>query len=892
MYTNLRYIVFLLLFFFIGVHLSQAQIRQLKNISEVGETRTEKPKRPKKKDINNSLLDTSKIDSTKVNKEFLEANIKHVAKDYMSNDFENQTAVLYNEAELYYKDIELKAGKIIIDYKNSLAYATGIYDTAGVYIQRPEFKQGNQQSVQDSLIYNFTNEKALIYNSKTDQQGITITGNLTKRENDSTFYINKAKFTTSQKEKPDYYISTSNIKVVPNSKVVGGFSNLVIADVPTPLILPFFYAPITHGRASGFLIPTWGENQNQGFFLQNGGYYFAINDYVDLAVLADIYTNGSWGIRTESSYSLRYRFTGNFSFRYENLVNSERGFPDYSKASNFFVRWSHSQSTQANPSSRFSASVNFGSSSFFKNSLNESSSPFYITNTFSSSISYFKKFDNTPFNLNASLTHTQNTNTERIDMNLPSLNFNMDRIYPFAPKFGIKKNPIQNLGVTYTMSAQNRVSTTDEDFGTSKMWKNAQTGIKHDVSMGTNMKLMKYITVSPNASYRDIWYFKTIEKNWDDDINEVVTDTIDGFDTFREYGANVSASTTFYGTFNFKKGRLNAIRHTVRPSMSYNYRPDFSNYYDEYQASIDPNDIREYTRFQNGMYGSPSRGLNNSIGFSVNNTLEAKVADKEGTDEEDSFKKVKLLNNLNFSTNYNMAADSLKWSPVRMTAGTVLLHNKLNVNLNATMDPYAINANGRKINTFNINNGGSLFRLTGAGLSANYSISSKEIGKNKESSKGKSSTQNNQPNNGPDDFFGKSLTDNRQQLNGSKDEDKTKVAKLYNTVMPWDIRFRYALTYINGRGENKISANSVQISGNLEFSPKWRVGVSSGYDFENNGITYTQLRFERDLDSWRFSFNWVPFGDRATYYFFIGIKSSALSDLKYDQRQTPDKRLF
>ena len=227
-----------------------------------------------------------------------------------------------------------------------------------------------------------------------------------------------------------------------------------------------------------------------------------------------------------------------------------------------------------------------------------------------------------------------------------------------------------------------------------------------------------------------------------------------------------------------------------------------------------------------------------------------------------------------------------------MTAGTVLLHNKLNVNLNATMDPYAINANGSKINTFNINNGGSLFRLTNAGLSANYSISSKEIGKNKTASDGKSNNQNNQVNNGPDEFFGKSLTDNRQVLNGSKDEEKTKVAKLYNTVMPWDLRFRYSLNYTNGRGENRISANSVQVSGNLEFSPKWRVGISSGYDFENKGITYTQLRFERDLDSWRFSFNWVPFGDRATYYFFIGIKSSALSDLKYDQRQTPDKRLF
>ena len=874
------------MFFYFGIGSSLAQIDKNEVKKSEGNKRTDSLKVINNvDDLNTSVLDTTAIDSTAVTKEYLEDNILHRAQDYMSNDFINQKATLYNEAELYYQDIELKAGKIIIDYKNSIATATGIFDTLGNYIQRPQFTQGAQESTQDSLIYNFKNEKAIIYNSKTEQQGVTITGDMTKKENDSTFYIHQARFTTSQKEHPDYYIKTSNIKVVPDSKIVGGLSNLVIADVPTPLFLPFFYTPLTSGRASGFLIPTWGQNNNQGYFLQNGGYYFAINDYVDLAVLGDLYTNGSWGLRAESNYALRYRFTGNFSFRYENLINSQKGFPDYSKSTNFFVRWSHSQSSLSNPNSRFSASVSFGSSSFFTESINESSSPFYLTNTYNSSVSYFKKFVGTPFNMNASLTHTQNTNTERIDMNLPSLNVNMDRVYPFAPKVGSKKNSIQNIGVTYSMNAQNRISTTDDEFGTAAMWENAQSGIKHDINIGTNSKLFKYATISPNIVYKDVWYFKTIEKNWDPDENEVVTDTIDGFDTYREYSANVSASTTIYGALEFKKGRLRAIRHVMRPSIAYGYRPDFSQYYDEYQASLDPRDIQEYTRFQNGIYGGPSKGLSSSVGFSLNNTFEGKVASKDPDEEE--LKKITILNNLNFSTNYNMAADSLGWSPLRMTAGTQMLKNKLNVNLNASMDPYAINANGSRINKFNINNGGSLFRLTNANLSANYSISSKDIGKNKTSSS--SSTNANSQVSNSDTMFGGSLSDNRQSVNT---EDEVKVAKLYNTVMPWDLRLRYSLTYSNMRAENKISANSVQVSGNLEFSPKWRVGVSSGYDFENNGITYTQLRFERDLDSWRFSFNWVPFGDRATYYFFIGIKSSAFSDLKYDQRNVPDKRLF
>ncbi len=887
MYTNLRYLVFYILFFCFGVHLAQGQVEQNQDGAEDNLNKADSISAVEAMEDLAVAADTTKVDSTAITREYLEDNIIHRARDYMSNDFVTQKATLYNEAELYYQDIELKAGKIIIDYKNSLATATGIFDSAGNYVQKPEFKQGSQQSVQDSLIYNFENEKAIIYNSKTEQQGVIITGDMTKKENDSTFYINRARFTTSQKEKPDYYIQTNNIKVVPDSKIVGGMSNLVIADVPTPLFLPFFYSPITSGRASGFMIPTWGQNNNQGYFLQNGGYYFAINDYLDLAILGDIYTNGSWGIRTESNYALRYRFSGNFSLRFENLINSQKGFPDYSKSTNFFVRWAHSQSAQSNPNSRFSASVNFGSSSFFTESINESSSPYYLVNTFASSVSYFKKFVGTPFNMNASLTHTQNTRTETIDMNLPSLVLSMDRVYPFAPKVGSKKNPIQNIGITYSMNAQNRISTTDEEFGKSDMFKNSQTGVRHDVSMSTNAKLLKYFSLSPSITYKDVWYFKTIDRYWDEDLEEVVTDTVSGFETYREYSAGVSASTTIYGMLNFKKGRLQAIRHVMRPSISYNYRPDFSDYYEEYQASLDPEDIREYSPFQGGIYGSPSQGLSSSVGLSLNNTLEAKVASKDPEEEEP--RKITLLNNLNLSTNYNIAADSLQWSPLRMTAGTQLLDNKLSINLNAALDPYAINANGTRINTFNIENGGSLFRLTNANLTANYSISSKDLGKDKKGAGGSASRSN--AADSAADMFGQNLTDNRQMIN-DKDEDAVKEAKLFNTKMPWDLKVRYSMTYNNTRAQSEITTNSMQISGNLEFSPKWRVGVSSGYDFKNKGITYTQLRFERDLDSWRFSFNWVPFGDRATYYFFIGIKSSALSDLKYDQRRVPDRRLF
>ena len=880
MHTNFKHIVFVFLYFVAGLQFSFSQITS--NTRDSLSISQEK--------ISAKAVDSTKVDSIIRPREFLEDKITHKSDDYITNNFINQTATLYNNAELYYQDIELKAGIIIIDYKNNLAYAKGILDTLGKYEQKPIFKQGATETEQDSLVYNFKTERAVIYNTRTEQQGVIIRGDLTKRENDSVLYINRAHFTTSTKEKPDYEIVTNNIKVVPGKKIVGGLSQLYLSDVPTPAILPFFYAPISSERsASGFLIPTIGDSPRQGFNLQNGGYYFAINDYADLAVLGDVYSNGSWGLRFESNYALRYRFTGNFSLRFENLINSQRGFDDYSKSNNFYVRWSHSQSTQSNPSSRFSSSVNLGSSQYFRESLNEFNISQTVTNTFSSSISYYKKFIGTPFNMNLSLNHTQNTNTEQIDMTLPSMQFSMDRIYPFAPKTGSKKNAIHNIGLTYNLNAQNKITTTDELFFKKEMFENARSGAKHTVSASTNLKALKYITLSPSVNYNEVWYLKTFDQRYDEENNLVVKDTVNKFDAFREYSGGVSASTTLYGMFNFKKGRLQAIRHVVRPSISFNYRPDFSFYYDEVQQSEDPEDLREFSRFDGGIFGSPSRGLSSSIGFALNSTIEAKVMPKDSTATE--AKKVNLLNNLNFSTSYNIAADSLNWSPVRMTAGTTILDNKLNLNFNATLDPYALNANNTRINTFNINNGGSLFRLTSANLSASYAISSDMFDKKNDKGKDKK-TPPPPSDSGPDgeSLFGSNMT--TRNTKDDQEESTNKVAKLFSATIPWNISLRYTASYSNSRRQNEISNNSLQFSGKVELSPKWDVGFSSGYDFKGKGITFTNLSLERDLDSWRMSFNWVPFGNNTSYYFFIGVKSSVLQDLKYDKRKLPDRRLF
>jgi len=869
--TNLNNIHLVLLAFLLGTFIGFSQ-KKIK-------------KAPLKKEIL-IVKDSTKIDSIKKPKEFLASIVKHKALDFELNDYINNTATLQNKAELEYNGITIKAGIIFIDYKNNLMRAKGLKDSLGKYTQLPIFKQGNQESTQDSMLYNFSNEKAIIWGLRTEQQGVIITGIQSKKVNDSTHYIKRARFTTSDKPNPDYYIQTNKVKVVPGKKVVAGTSNLVIAGVPTPLFLPFAYFPITHGRASGILFPTWGQNDNQGYFLQNGGYYFVINDYFDLALIGDIYTNGSWGFRAESNYAKRYRFTGNLSIRFENLINSQRGFPDYSKSSNFNIRWSHTQDTHASPNSRFSASVNFGSSQFFRQSLNELSTPLFLTNTFNSSISYSKKFIGTPFNMTSSITLAQNTNTKQIDMSFPSLQISMNRIYPFAPKNGPKKNPLQNMGLTYNLRADYKIRTNDKDFFKKAMFKNARSGIQHNVATSTNLKILKYFTVSPSANFKEVWYFNSLNKRYDNNLNAVATDTLNGFNSFREFNTSVSISTTIYGTYKFKKGkRLQAIRHVVRPSVSFNYRPDFSYYLKDYQASADPTDIQKFSPFQNGIYGSPSSGLSESIGIAINSTLEAKVAPKDSLDAKP--KKITILNNLNFSTNYNMAADSLKWSPVSMTAGTQILKKKMNINLSAVLDPYAIDKNGKKFNKFNINNGGGLFRLTSANATMSYNLTSDMFSKDKDKKKSKTQQSNN--------FFGQDINsssknDFEEKATDSKNIDKT--AKLYQSTIPWNFSLRYSLNYSNRTGESQITSQSVQLSGNMDLTPKFTVGISSGYDFKNKGITYTQLRFSRDLDSWKISFNWVPLGNRTTYYFYIGVKSSVFSDLKWDKHKIPDKRFF
>jgi hypothetical protein len=893
--TNLSYILLFCSFFFIKTSFSQ-------DIKSKEKTIIALPKKDtiflKKKDSlysskKDSLLlrnkDTVSIDSIKP-QESVEDIITHVAKDYTIQNARDKTVTLYNEANIKYTDIDLKAGIIIIDYKKNTLFAKGIKDSTG-YAQRPIFKQGNEESEQDSMIYNFKSKRAIIYGLKTKQGEMYTYGKKTKRVNDSTVYIRKIRFTTSDKKNPDYYISTDKAKLVPGKKIIVGISNLVLADVPTPLFLPFAYFPMTETSVSGFLIPSFDTgSSSRGIGFQNGGYYFALSDYADLTVLGDVYSNGSWGSRISSNYKKRYHFNGAFSFNFENIIKGIRGFDNYSKANNFNIRWSHSQDSKASPNSRFTASVNLGSSSFFRESLNQFNVAQTQNNTFNSSINYSKTFVDTPFNMAVTASHQQNTNTETITMTLPSLTLNMNRVYPFAGKGGVKKNPIQKLGFNYNMQGQYLINTTDDEFFTSKMFETARSGMQHRTSTSTNIKAFKYFTLSPTANYEETWQFDYINKEYDITDNVIVTDTLRGFKTYREYNMGVSLSTNIYGTFNFNKGRLKAIRHTFRPTVSYSYRPDFKDkYIKEVQQSALATDLKQYTIFDQGIYGSPSAGLSNSIGISLNNVLEAKVAPKDpDSDEEDE--KIMLLNNLNFNSSYNIAADSLRWSNVSFSAGTRLLNDKLALNFNGSLDPYQVNDEGRRIDKFNPN----IFRLTNANLTANYSISSTDFDKNKEDGKDNDDRQNGNGANNPPDVMGANIDPtNRRGVQNTQTKSKTSKTDLYKAKIPWSVNLVYSANYRNNGVEpGEIGVHTLGFSGNIELSPKWKVGYSSGYDVKSGAFSFSRFNFTRDLDSWQFNFNWVPFGRNSSYTFFIGVKSSTLADLKWDKNKPPDRRLF
>lgn len=895
---NLFHIVLLSIFLTIGSHSIYSQENRSQTTQIPAEKQPVIPTDTVSSSLEEMLTDNDSVkvatDSVPKKKGFLQSIVKRKAAGYERFDQKKKLLTLYDQAELYYEDYELKAGIIVMNYEKNEVYAGRLKDSLGNYTQRPVFKQGSNVIEPDSIRFNTQTKKALVWNSRSLQGDLNIKGEITKKENDSVYFIKNARLTTSKDiDDPEYYFLVRKLKMVPGKKVVVGLTNMVIADVPTPIGIPFAFFPTTTESRSGLILPSPTNSNRQGFALQNGGLYLALSDNYDLAIIGDYYTNGSYAMRFESAYAKRYRFRGNVNVRFENQIQSERGFPDYTKSRQYNIQWSHSQDAKSSPNSRFSASVNLGSSRYFQQSLNQSNVSSALNNTLSSSVNYSKTFNTVPqVNMSLTATHSQNTQTQTINMTLPTFQGSVDRVYLFASEDEPKKGFIKNLNIQYNVNAQNRITTTDSLFFKPQMFRDAMSAFQHTIPIATNFKIFKHFSVSTGANYNEVWAFKTIRKTMGlvNDVPTVVNDTVNGFDAYRTYNFSASLGTTIYGTFNFGENKkIQSIRHVIKPNVSYSYTPSFDQYYDTYDPNGTGQMVTEYSRFDGGIYGSPSRRMSNMLNFNINNTFEAKVTDRDSTKTEP--KKIMLLNNLTFSTQYDMTADSLKLAPLRMSGGTNLLKDKMNVNFAATLDPYALDNANRRIERWNIDNGGSLFRLSSANVTINYSFSSTD-GTDQNDRSDPLKNQGLRNGGREDDLFGtaRDLGDQRQSMFNDDDIEKEKTkSKFYNAVIPWDLRLAYSLTYSNNSRQNAITNNSLMVSGNVDITPQWKVGISTGYDFVQNGVTFTQLRFERDLLSWRMDFNWIPIGDYTSWGFFIGIKSSVLSDIKWDKRRQPDR---
>jgi len=771
-------------------------------------------------------------------------NIFYDASDSMHFDILNQKVLLYGGAFIKYEKTEIKANFIEIDWENNQIYARGRLDSTGKTIGDPQFTESGKSFKAKEIIYNYKSKKGIIKELVTQEGEGFIHGKKVKKSESEIMYLKKGEYTTCNAEKPHFTIRANKIKVIPGKKIVSGPAYLTVLNIPTPLFLPFGFFPNTSKESSGILIPSYGESVNLGFFLKNGGYYFVLNKQMDLAIKGDIYTKGSWATRSLFRYKKRYKYNGNLNLSYGRMINSEKDLPDYSLKKDFFIRWSHKQDPKANPSLLFSANVNAGSSTYHKN--NSYNANDYLSNTFTSSINLNKKWEGTPFNLSTNLRHSQNTTTKKVNLTLPSVNFSMNRIFPFK-NMG-KSNRIhwyEKIGISYDLNTKNEITIADSLLLKSNTLSKFRNGIKHSIPISTSVKIFKYFTFSPRFNLTERWYLSQIKKSWNG--SSVITDTLQKFTRAHDYSMSASLNTKLYGITEFKKGKIAAFRHVLTPNVSFSYRPDFSKenfgYYKNVQSDTLGN-IQNYSIMQNGIYGGPGKGESGSINFNLGNLVDMKVRSKKDTTE--TLKKITILQSMGIASSYNIFSDSLNLSNITLNARTKLL-GLLDLTFSSRYDPYMLNKNGSRINQFEIKNG-RLARFINANAALGFNMT--------------------------EGFF-----------NNEANKDEKEKKDFYK--IPWNLNMNYTITYNKGNlpSSEVDPIQSLNFSGNIKITPKWKIGFRSGYDFKEKELTYSSVDVYRDLHCWEMLFHWIPIGFHKSYTFTIRVKASVLQDLKLEKKK-------
>ncbi len=822
------------------------------------------------------------VDSSEENSS-IELDVVYSAVDSVIFGRTNKKVYLYNDAIVTYGEMELAADYIEFDMSTNIVFAKGLPDSTGKIVGNPVFKDDVQDLEAKELHYNFKTKRGLIKEVRTEQDGGYLHAQKTKKDEYGHIHIKDGKYSTCDAVHPHFYVALTKAKSIPGEKIISGPAYLVFADIPLPIGLPFGFFPNTTTNTSGLLIPQYGEEMGRGFYLRNGGYYFAINEYVDLTVTGDIYTNGTWGLRVGTKYRKRYKFNGSFNARIYQNIAGEKGLDDYVKSSDYSIMWSHAQDSKANPNQRFSASVNLSTSRFDQNHSRVLTNA--LTNTKSSSISFQRSWPGTPFNLSASANHTQNSNTGGVNLNLPKVSMNMSRIYPFRFKNTAGNGGFwEDIQLSYSSSLDNRIATVDTLLFTNSVWSDMKNGFRHTIPITWNYKpkRIKNFTFSPNLSYNGVAYTERYQKSWemvyhakeDSTYYDEVTDTIHGLTYAHSYYPSISASLApkIYGMYQFKEdSKIQIIRHVMSPTVSFSYIPDVSSLVPEYYRDLyDENGefIKRYSIYDGAIYGTPTLGRSSkTMSFALRNNVEAKI--KTETDSTEEMKKVKLLDNMNFSTNMNFD-DSIKFRPISFNGNTRIFQNKINVSFRGSMDPYAADSLNKRINVSEYSRSGKLVRLTNAGLTMGLNLKG-GTGKSKEDG----------PEESPDITPQEEPGTLREEYDAF-DEDYY-YGEYVDFSIPWSLRIDYSLNYTKTIADARI-IQTVRLTGDFSLTPKWKIGFNTGYDFKLAKVTTSNMSIFRDLHCWEMRLTAVPFGKYKSFNFQINAKSSLLQDLKYNKR--------
>lgn len=865
---------------------------------------------------NKAVDDSIHLDSlNRKKKNGIDAPVTYSGEDSLIYDAKSKVAHIYGSSQVKYENMDLASDRIQMSLDSSLVRAIGTADSTeknGIK-GRPLFKMGGSEYESDTIAFNFKTKKGFINNVYTQQEDGYLTSEVSKRDSSGVIYLKHGRYTTCDEEHPDFYIALSRAKVRPGKDVVFGPAYLVVADVPLPLAIPYGFFPFTKSYSSGFIMPSYGDEQDRGFYLRDGGYYFAMSDKWDLKLLAEIYTKGSWGISAASNYRKRYRYSGSFLASFQDTRTGDKGLPDYARQTSFKIQWSHRQDAKANPFSSLSASVNFATSSYERNNLTSLYNPQSFTqSTRTSSVSWSTTFSSIGMSLSSTANLSQNMRDSSIAMTLPDLNVSISRFYPFRRKhMAGNQRWYEKIAMSYTGHLSNSINTKEDRLLKANLLKEWRNGIQHNIPISGNFTLFNYVNVSPSFNFTDRMYSRKVDRSWDTTAQKEKNDTTYGFHNVYNWNLALSASTKLYGFFVPSKkifgDKIMAIRHVITPSVSFSYAPDFGSarygYYGTYQKTDASGNVSlvEYSPYEGALYGVPGKGRTENINWDISNNLEMKLKSDHDKDSL-GYRKISLIDELGFTMSYNAAATTHKWSDLSVRL-RLKWWKSYTFNMNAVFGTYAyeLDANGTPyIGNHTLWGMGKFGRFQGFSQNISFTLTPEKLRKWFGGGRNDDEDLRDKDDEGMDTNIESNIDDDmiegqrgaRKKSGGGKAETDDDGYMVFN--MPWSLTFGYGITMRENTDIKKFNydkmrypykfSQTLNVSGNLRISDGWNISFSSGYDFESHAMSMTTASLQRDLHCFNMSCQ-VVIAPYTSYNFTFRANASTLTDaLKYDKR--------